>query len=401
MEEERYRKKMLRVKGLHIEQSLGKGSFATVYLCRKQFSRKKFAAKVIELAGDEQIRWQTENEIHILKEVNQSRHIVRIHGVVREDQTITCLLEYISGPSFIDGICKWPRFSENDVMVVMKQLLKALSYCHSKRIIHRDISHENLIWVDVPTTRKPNTEPLLKLIDFNLARIVPEETTIIAADSCGNQIYMAPESLQETPVASYHTDVWSAGVIMFLLLGGYPPFWNDNYNHLVDNIMEANYTLPEHLWSHVSISGKDILTKALRENLNERPSAEELLAYKWFKEQTYKDKQNINNITFPSPKRIKSFFDHIEREREMVTHRRYTLTIEERVAFIPADYIFSSVQCNDIDKNNNTSNDNNNNSKLDENCCKKKTINTHKNVNARNSIQGLVIKYERLSLESS
>ena len=179
-------------------------------------------------------------------------------------------------------------------------------------LLLQDVCPENLLWYDVPTSQKPNTVPVLKLIDFNLSRKIPSHSDHIRADALGNPSYMAPECLSDyEPIATCAADIWSVGVLMFLLMvtffnitvivvskiiiilsfpcthpctyfiaifltifqtffichqAGYPPFFNDNYNHLLKNIAEANCVFPKHLWSHVTDDGQAIVKEIVSTN---------------------------------------------------------------------------------------------------------------------------------------
>eukprot|EP00111_Clytia_hemisphaerica_P023351 TCONS_00068747-protein len=366
----------LKKHAMHIENFLGKGAWGNVYACRKSFGgSKKYAAKVVEFGNDLGVKWQTENEIEILKEVGNHGNIVGFHGVVRDTSSIAMILEFIPGGSFLEGLLNWPGFNENGMKIIAKQLLEALKFCHSNRIIHRDVCPENILWFNVPTVKRPDVTPVLKLIDFNLSRKVPEDSTFLRADALGNPSYMAPECLSDEPIATFSGDIWSVGVLMFLLQSGYPPFFNDNYNHLLKNIQEANFVFPQHLWSHVTDDGKAIIQEILQQEPENRPTASELLTHRWFRTRistatpiiikttpinqagrylfrTQNNSSTLEEKIWAGQKRLKGFLRHLNEKKTRANHRKYSLVFKERQAFIPESHMITiptSALINEVD----------------------------------------------------
>ncbi|XP_047126357.1 myosin light chain kinase A [Hydra vulgaris] len=313
---------------------LGSGSYANVYLCQKKFSRKKFAAKVIEVNGDNRLRLETENEVEILLELRHHINVVHLVDVIREPSKINIIMEYVDGSSFLAGVFKWPQFDESCAKKTIKQILSALQFCHSKRIVHRDVCPENILWCDVPTQLYPHKKPLLKLIDFNLARKIPDELEFLRSDPLGNSSYMAPECLKEPPIVSFSSDIWSVGIIIFLLLGGYPPFWNKNYNYLLQNILEANYAMPSNLWKGVSNEAQDLIKRTLNKDYRFRGNVDDVLSHSWFND--YKEQ---SNYVLESPSRLNAFLKNLEEEKKCGKNRVYSLVLEEREPFIPGKEI--------------------------------------------------------------
>lgn len=337
---------LLKKNGFIMDKFIGKGAFGNVYTCSRNFGKKKYAAKVVEFGDDIKVKWQTENEIEILKEVCNHNNIVSFHGATRNHSNIVMILELIPGPSFLEGILSWPRFNENDIKTIAKQLLDALKFCHSKRIIHRDICPDNLLWYDVPTMQRPHAVPAIKLIDFNLSRKIPEHSNYLHADALGNPSYMAPECLRDESISSFGSDVWSVGILLFLLMGGYPPFFNDNYNHLLQNITEANFVFPNHLWNHVTEDGKDVIKELLTADVEMRPTIDEIMTHKWF--HTKVSSATILNTSktmladlhqdvWIGQRRLKGFLRNLNERKNQKNHRKYSLVFKERQAFIPED----------------------------------------------------------------
>eukprot|EP00795_Rhopilema_esculentum_P001095 gene1095-15430_t len=218
-----------------------------------------------------------------MKDLRRHPYIVSLCDVIREQESTTLMLEYVSNTCYLNGIAKWANFTETDAQVSMKQLLQAINYCHRHKVIHRDLSPLNILWVQRPTFMKPDVSPWLKLIDFNLARRVSDGKSIIECDPLGTDLFMSPESLKDKCQIGLSNDVWSLGVLLFFTLVGYPPFWCDNYSHLLKNIEEGSYCMPKRYWSSVSSEAQDLVKEMLIVKPSRRITAADALKHQWFR----------------------------------------------------------------------------------------------------------------------
>jgi len=154
----------------------------------------------------------------------------------------------------------------------MRQVFDAIKYIHSKGIVHRDLKPENLL------LESESDDTSIRLTDFGLSRIYSTEMMNTA---CGTPGYVAPEILESKGYTSA-VDMWSAGVIMYILLCGYPPFYSDNDAELFESIMQAKYQFHSPYWDHISEEAKNLIKSLLVPNPEKRLTAEQALASPWF-----------------------------------------------------------------------------------------------------------------------
>lgn len=150
----------------------------------------------------------------------------------------------------------------------MAPIFDALIYCHKLGIVHRDIKPENLLF----STKDPATA-IIKVSDFGLARFV--EGDAFATTTCGTPGYVAPEILSELPYKE-NCDYWSVGVVLFILLSGEPPFFDEDNFELFEKIKKCQYSMENPIWEHVSEEAKDLIRKLLVVEPNKRLSAEQI-----------------------------------------------------------------------------------------------------------------------------
>lgn len=181
------------------------------------------------------------------------------------------------------------QYSERDAKEVMRQLFSSIDYIHSKGIVHRDLKPENLLLEDDDNDTK------IKMTDFGLSKIYSQE--FMMSTACGTPGYVAPEILN---CAGYDpaVDMWSAGVIMYILLCGYPPFYSENDAQLFESILEANYHFHSPYWDDISAEAKDLIKKLLVVEPKQRLTAKQALDTAWFK-------TNNDNLSNPLPKDMK------------------------------------------------------------------------------------------------
>lgn len=180
-------------------------------------------------------------------------------------------MEYLRGGELLNAICKRDHYTENDARRVFSQLISALSYLHARRVIHRDLKPENLILADRSFTSD------IKLVDFGFSIVLDSDSSSVVTNlHCGTPGYMAPEIINNT---SYSTsvDMWSSGVVLYILLSGLMPF-NAKCSDLV---VSGSFTFPEPYWSTVSDNSKDLIRKLLEVDPMKRLTADQALMHPW------------------------------------------------------------------------------------------------------------------------
>ena len=256
---------------------LGNGSFGKVRLYRdKNYKELLFAIKTLKKEGISSYHFNLlKREVDILSNMDHP-NIVKYLGIFEDDFFIHIVMEYLKGHDLfkIISLKNYTDFSENQMGQIIHQLLKALSFIHSKNIIHRDIKPENILFSD-----KRNIFSL-KLIDFGLATFSEQEKKTV-----GTPMYMAPEMIDGN--GTYVSDIWSVGVIVYQMLTGKLPFESDeaedNNKLLYERIKNEKYNLDYLKDVECSDDVKDFIDKTLEKNIKLRLTVDQALNHPWIK----------------------------------------------------------------------------------------------------------------------
>ncbi|GAB9473200.1 Camk protein kinase [Globisporangium polare] len=254
-------------------KELGAGTFSVVREATHRVTGDKFAIKCIkrqELSQDDVDALML--EVAILKQM-QHPHIVKLYEVFQEDAYYYLVTEFMAGGELFDRIVEKNFYSEREARELVKILLTTIQFCHDADIVHRDLKPENLL-----LTNKADVADI-KLADFGFAKQVQVDGEGLAT-ACGTPGYVAPEILQARPYGK-EVDIWSIGVITYILLCGYPPFHHDNQGMLFRKIKTGKFEFDSPYWDNVSAEAKDLIAKMLVVNPCERWTAAQLLEHTW------------------------------------------------------------------------------------------------------------------------
>lgn len=254
---------------------IGDGNFAVVRQCTERSTGTEFALKIIDKSKCHGKEHMIESEVSILRRVHHS-NIIQLISEFDTHSELYLVMELVKGGDLFDAIASATKFTEKEASTMIRNLASALFYLHSLHIVHRDIKPENLL---VQIDRHGNKT--LKLGDFGLAQVVTEPLYTV----CGTPTYVAPEILAETGYG-LKIDVWAAGVILYILLCGFPPFvsTSNDQEELFDHILTGHYEFTSPYWDEISLSAKDLIAHMLQVQPEFRFSAEDVLDHLWLAE---------------------------------------------------------------------------------------------------------------------
>ena len=261
---------------------LGSGAFGEVWLVRHKDLERDFAMKIIKKRKNKSNEEkEILNEIEILKKLDHPKilKIIDFYSKVKKYYIIT---EYCPEGELFNEIIKVGRFDEGQTAFIINQILKAICYCHRNQIIHRDIKPENIMI----TKREKNGCLQVKLIDFGTAKIFEKGQS--ENRYVGSSYYMAPEVLKRK--YDEKCDLWSIGVIFYILLTGRPPFDGNDDEEILKNVEIGVYDKTSYPFPSLSSYAKDLINKLLQYDPKKRISAEEALEHQWFKTAEFKKK---------------------------------------------------------------------------------------------------------------
>ena len=215
-------------------------------------------------------------EASILQSLNHP-NIIKLLDFYEEPNSFFIVTEKVAGGELFDRIVQKECYNEKTARDVMKAILNAVDYMHRKGIAHSDLKPENLLMVS------RDNDAVLKLADFGFAARCDDDANNgfgNLSKQCGTPSYVAPEILLRFPYGT-KADMWSVGIILYILLAGYPPFIEDAYPELFGKIIQADYEFEEEYWESISSDAKDLVRSLLEVNPKKRLSAKEALNSKW------------------------------------------------------------------------------------------------------------------------
>ena len=277
---------------------LGQGSFGIVYLVKHKQLNCYFAMKVIKKNNKNEKEEQTlMNEINILRKMDHP-NIVKINDFYTTKTEYILVTEYCPEGELFYEIKNFAPFNEALTGWYMKQILSAVCYCHKLKIIHRDLKPENILIYQ----KNKNGFNTIKIIDFGTAIIFNKNK--YDKSLTGSVYYISPEVLSKNRSYSEKCDVWSCGIIMYILLTGLPPFNGENDEEIMTKIMNGKFDMNKYPWPIISSQAKDLIKRLLEFDCNKRITAEEALQHPWFESKKVKSEDNAGLFKIKNPNKL-------------------------------------------------------------------------------------------------
>ncbi|XP_074569628.1 calcium-dependent protein kinase 2-like [Curcuma longa] len=257
-------------------KELGRGQFGVTYLCTDKVTGAKYACKSIskrKLANESE-REDVRREIQIMQHLTGQANVVEFKGAYEDKSSVNLVMELCAGGELFDRIIAKGHYSERAAATMCRAIVNVVNICHFMGVMHRDLKPENFLLAS------KDEGAMLKATDFGLSVFIEEGK--VYRDIVGSAYYIAPEVLRQR--YGKEIDIWSAGVILYILLCGVPPFWADTERGIFDAIIEGEIDFESPPWPSISNSAKDLIKKMLTQDPKKRITSAQVLQHPWLKE---------------------------------------------------------------------------------------------------------------------
>ncbi|KAK9170242.1 hypothetical protein Syun_002382 [Stephania yunnanensis] len=270
---------VLRRKTAHLKEhyslgrKLGQGQFGTTYLCVEKGTGKEYACKSIakrKLVTDDDVE-DVRREIQIMHHLAGHPNVISIKGAYEDAVAVHVVMELCAGGELFDRIVKKGHYTERKAAELSRVIVGVVEACHSLGVMHRDLKPENFLFFG------QGEDALLKTIDFGLSVFFKPGETF--SDVVGSPYYVAPEVLRKR--YGPESDVWSAGVIIYILLSGVPPFWAESEQDIFEQVLHGDLDFSSDPWPSISESAKDLVRRMLVRDPRRRLTAHQVLCHPW------------------------------------------------------------------------------------------------------------------------
>ena len=299
-------------------QELGNGTYGYVYRIKDKLNGQIFACKRI---NKNQIKRKDRLTIEIdLLKSSDHQNIVKLFEIYEDEIFIYLVMEECRGGELFNVLSKRTKnsnmYTEREAALIFKQIMSAILYCHKNGVCHRDLKPENILFENW------QQDSYVKLIDFGLSKLFTPSNNKMSS-IVGTVYYMAPEVINGT--YNEKCDIWSAGIILFVLLSGVPPFLGRTLNGITQKILDIKYDFNRPEWSNVSNESKDLLQKIFV-CADKRPTAEEILNHVWVNKLSPNSKEIILNLDF---KNVFEYSNMNKIQKSIISFVTYRFTFEQ------------------------------------------------------------------------
>ncbi|KAM1245794.1 hypothetical protein ACFX15_036311 [Malus domestica] len=256
-------------------KELGRGQFGITYLCTENSTGHSYACKSIlkRKLVSKNDRDDIKREIQIMQHLSGQPNIVEIKGAYEDRYSVHLVMELCAGGELFDRIIAQGQYSERAAAAILRDIVNVVHICHFMGVLHRDLKPENFL------LSSKEEKAMLKATDFGLSVFIEEGK--VYRDIVGSAYYVAPEVLRRS--YGKEIDIWSAGVILYILLSGVPPFWAETERGIFDAILEGVIDFDSQPWPSISDSAKDLVRKMLTQDPRKRITSAEVLEHPWLR----------------------------------------------------------------------------------------------------------------------
>ncbi|KAJ4981554.1 hypothetical protein NE237_032391 [Protea cynaroides] len=255
---------------------LGRGQFGVTYLCTENSTGHTYACKSIlkRKLVSKNDKEDMKREVQILQHLTGQPNIVEFNGAFEDRQSVHLVMELCAGGELFDRIIAKGHYSERAAASLFRSIVNVVHICHFMGVMHRDLKPENFL------LSSKDEGAMLKATDFGLSVFIEEGR--VYRDIVGSAYYVAPEVLQRN--YGKEIDIWSAGVILYILLSGVPPFWAETEKGIFDEILKGEIDFESAPWPSISNIAKDLVRKMLTQDPKKRITSSQILEHPWLRE---------------------------------------------------------------------------------------------------------------------
>ncbi|KAL3821047.1 hypothetical protein ACJIZ3_006952 [Penstemon smallii] len=260
----------------NLGKELGRGQLGVTYLCthistNQEYACKSISKKKLVAKSDKE---DMKREIQIMQHLSGQPNIVQFKGAYEDEDSVHLVMELCEGGELFDRIIAKGHYSESAAASICRVIVNVVHMCHFMGVMHRDLKPENFLLSD------KSEGALLKATDFGLSVFIEEGKTY--KDLVGSAYYVAPEVLHRK--YGKEVDIWSSGVMLYILLTGVPPFWAETEKGIFDAILRGYIDFESQPWPSISNSAKDLVRRMLTQDPKERITADQILEHPWIRE---------------------------------------------------------------------------------------------------------------------